>query len=356
MFINENLINKRILWIDWVKCIAILAVLFIHTSSSYMVDLPVGSINWNIALFFESISRFGIILFIMSSGYLLLRKDYNLKEFLVKRFSRVLIPFFFWNLICIIVKLAFNDPLKDYNILSILSYIVRGFLDPTIVTVQFWFIYMILGLYLVTPILIKWIRKATDTEIIYLLIICFSFLIINFLKIPFLMSDYINLFTGFIGYFVLGYFLAIKKEEYAFLNTKFGIISFLIGFIGIFIGTFILSSISGQFEGMFMPLGDLTPFAALEAIGMYILIMNYTPKIKNKLLNFTAIKISIASFGIYLVNVLVINILKKIGILSSNKFALFIIIGVIIVMIISYIILYIMNKLPILNKFSTINH
>ncbi|MGH1335959.1 MAG: acyltransferase family protein [Aureispira sp.] len=33
----------------------------------------------------------------MLSGFLLLNKDYELKDFLLKRFSRVFLPFLFWT-------------------------------------------------------------------------------------------------------------------------------------------------------------------------------------------------------------------------------------------------------------------
>lgn len=357
MSIDETLLEKRILWVDWVKCLAILAILIIHTSSSYMVA-NVGSTNWMIALFFESISRWGIILFIMASGFLLLRKDYDTKEFLVKRFTRVLIPFVFWNFICIAVKIAFKDPLAgNANLLTVIGYFIHGFLDPTIVTVQFWFVYMILGLYLLTPILTKWIRKATDNEILYLLGICLFFIFINTINIPFLLSDYATIFSGFVGYYVLGYFLATRKDNYPFLNKLSVIIAlFAIGVIGIFVGTYFLSVPAGEFMGNFMPMGDLTIFAAMEAIAVFMFILNYTPKIKNKIVNYAAVKISIASFGIYLANVLVINMLMTLGILSTSITAISIIVAAIGVLIISYIILIIMNKIPLLKKFSTISN
>ena len=81
MNIDENLLNKRILWVDWAKFLAIFFILIIHCSSDFLTGGIIGSSNWLITLFFESISRWGIIVFVMVSGFLLLRKEYELKEF-----------------------------------------------------------------------------------------------------------------------------------------------------------------------------------------------------------------------------------------------------------------------------------
>lgn len=356
MNIDENLLNKRILWVDWAKFLAIFFILIIHCSSDFLTGGIIGSSNWLITLFFESISRWGIIVFVMVSGFLLLRKEYELKEFLFKRFSRVVLPFVFWNIIYIVVKLVVQNPLQGkVTAFSVIGFFINAFLDPTIVTVQFWFVYMILGLYLVTPILAKWIKNVSDLEINYLLIVWLIILLINFLNIKFLLCNYLTFFGGFLGFFILGYYLPLKnsKGELKYLNSvKSGLILFIIGFLGIFLGTWALSSLSGQLSFTFISLGDLTPFAILEAIGIYIMIMELVPKITNKKLNYMAVKFSLASFGIYLVNVLVINGLKIIGIYSTSFNAISIILYAILAFIISFIVIMIMGKIPIIKKFS----
>ena len=60
---------------DWLKTIAILAVLLLHCSSKYLLPDFVFQPNWYCGVFFESLSRFGVPLFIMVSGFLILRKD-----------------------------------------------------------------------------------------------------------------------------------------------------------------------------------------------------------------------------------------------------------------------------------------
>lgn len=353
--INLDIFNNRIVWVDWAKFLAIFAILIVHCSSDFLMSNVIGSGNWLVAVFFESLTRWGVLVFIMVSGFLLLRKEYDLREFIFKRFKRVVLPFVLWNIVYIIVKIVFQHSLTDMGVLSVIFYFIAAFLDPTIITVQFWFVYMILGLYLVTPIISDWVRNADDLHINYFLIVWIIILLINFFNIKFLLVNYLGFFAGYLGLFVLGYYIPLKKSkgQLKYLDKpKTGIILFLIGLLGNFIGTWALSALSGQMSFVFLNLGDLTPFTLLEAIGIFAMILNFTPKIKSKLSNYIAVKVSLASFGIYLVNVLVINMMEKVGIYSGNLNSFSIILFAILTLIISYIIIIIFDEIPILKKFS----
>lgn len=346
--------NKRILWVDWAKFLAIFAILLIHTSSQFLTDLPLFEGSWFVSLFFEAIARWGVPVFIMVSGYLLLRKDYEIGEFLKKRITRVVIPFIFWNFVYIFIKIIMKNPIEGkLTVFKVLSFIVHGFLDPTIVTVQFWFVYMILGLYLMTPILSRWIKNATEGEINYFLIMWLIVMIINLFNMDFLLLKYITLFAGVVGYFILGYYIAVKiesKDNLILLNNPVkGLFIFIIGFVCIIAGTIFASHFSNGLNLMMITQGDVTPFALLESIGVFIILINLTPLIKKGLINNIATQISKASYGIYLVNILVIDLLIKIGVFSS---AYLIILYAIISLVVSFIIIRIMKEIPIIKMFS----
>ena len=48
-----------------------------------------------------------------------------------------------------------------------LNLFICSLLDPFIISEEFWYIYMIIGFYLMLPILYKWIKNATEKEIEY---------------------------------------------------------------------------------------------------------------------------------------------------------------------------------------------
>ena len=93
-FFNFDVGKNRIYNVDWLKTIAILAVLLLHCSSKYLMPDFVFQPNWYCGVFFESLSRFGVPLFIMVSGFLILRKDQPISS-VPRRIKRVLIPFIF---------------------------------------------------------------------------------------------------------------------------------------------------------------------------------------------------------------------------------------------------------------------
>lgn len=344
--------NARLVWIDFLKFLAVFGVIGIHVSSAALDVNPLFSANWYQSVFFESIFRFAIILFIMASGYLLLRKQQPI-EVIPKRIKRILLPFVFWLIVYAIIKIIFRQGLgSNWQILDLFKYFITGFLDPTLISVQFWYVYMILGLYVLSPILSRWIQNAPIKEIEYMLLVWVIFSIFQFLNIDSILLDYFRYFTGAIGYFVLGYYLAIK-EKHILKNKQFGLILFIIGTLITFVGTIILSAITNQQSLFFIRLGDITPGACLQAIGLYIIVFNTDfDRIDNKFKKWI-INISKTSYGIYLVNVLVVNLLEKVHIINLTGFAFFdIIIGIVLVTAVSYIIIMIMDKIEILRPFS----
>ena len=145
--------SKRLVWIDVLKFVAIFGIIGIHVSSSVLSKEFLFSSMWYQSVFMNSLCRFGIVLFILASGYLILRKQQSLSV-IPKRIKRILIPFVFWLIIYAIVKVVLKGELgSGWNIIDLITFTLQGFLNPTIVSVQFWYVYMILGLYILSPIL-----------------------------------------------------------------------------------------------------------------------------------------------------------------------------------------------------------
>ena len=299
----------------------------------------------------NSLGRFGIVLFILASGYLILRKQQPLSV-IPKRIKRILIPFVFWLIIYAIVKVVVKGELgSGWNIIDLITFTLQGFLNPTIVSVQFWYVYMILGLYILSPILSKWIQNTSIKEIEYFLGIWIIISIIQFLNVDTILIDYFRYFTGAIGYFVLGYYLSVKETP-ILRDKKIGVILFIAGTLITFIGTVVMSFITNDQSLLFIRLGDITPGAFLQAVGLYIIIKNTDFKKLSERFIGIITKVSNYSYSIYLSNILVIKLLETAHIIKLGGFAsIQIIIYMIIVLIISYLISFIMEKIPILEKF-----
>ena len=71
----------------------------------------------------------------------------------------------------------------------------------------------------------------------------------------------------------------------------------------------ILSVICSSQSLFFIRLGDITPGACLQAVGLFILVKNIDYSLINQKINDFITNISRDSYGIYLVNILVLNFL-----------------------------------------------
>ena len=350
MFDSYN--NKnRIYWVDWLKTIAIFAVILLHCSSKFLLPQAAFHPNWYFGVLFESCSRFGVPLFIMVSGFLILRKKQSISD-VPRRLKRVIVPFLFWLVIYVLAKFIFM--FGSNNLVDFGFFLFGALLDPTIVSVEFWFVYMIIGLYIVSPIITTWLHNADIKEIEYSLLIWALISFVGFSNVEFLLYDYLRYFAGSIGYFILGYYLAIKQKS-CLKNRNFGWLLFAAGTLLAFFGTVCSSMAIGGQSLFFFNLGDVTPNACLQAMGLFIVISNTDFTKFPNLINKIIVYLSIGSYGVYLANVLVINLFDKIRLFDFIGTAgLIIPLEFILVVLVTNIAIRIMYKIPVLTKFSGI--
>lgn len=344
--------ENRLVWVDCLKFLAIIGVIGIHLSSSLLNNDILFSSNWFQGVFMSSFFRFAIILFVMASGYLLLRKQQSIYV-IPFRIKRILVPFIFWLIAYALIKVFVNGALgTSWDLFDLIEYLFMGFLNPTNISIQFWYVYMILGLYIFSPILSRWIQNAPIKEIEYLILIWVLISIFQFFDMDSILLDYLRYFTGAIGYFVLGYYLTIKEKRILH-NRRFGLNLFILGTLITMFGTVILSYILADQSLFFIQLGDITPGACLQGIGLFIIVFNTDfSKIDKRITNLI-VKVSISSYGIYLVNILVINLLEKFNIINFNAFPIFTMgFYIALVLVISYAIIGLMSRFVILSHFT----
>jgi surface polysaccharide O-acyltransferase-like enzyme len=327
-------------WIGSLRGIAILAVLMIHVSAPLLYRQP--DLKWWVANGFDSISRFAVPLFIMISGALLLHKQESAKIYFKKRLSKILIPFLVWSFIYYLYK-------SDGSF-QITEFIQQLFSAK--VYYHLWYFYIIIPLYLLIPIIRRVITLTPSRYIFYYAIL--SSLIVTTQNIVSLggweISIFSNPFSTSLAYLMLGY--ALTHREF---RGKYVPGLALISLIVIFIGTYYTSVIGNDGkvnEALYDPFG----FPVL----MYTVCIFYLVKgckssrwQSTKSLNF----ISKYSFGIYLIHPLVLNELKSIKIMDayifnvqySNVVAMIPFV-LICLLLISLILVFVISRIPIINK------
>ncbi|HZH58760.1 MAG TPA: acyltransferase family protein [Metabacillus sp.] len=276
---------------------AIMAVVMIHVSASLLYLNPTNS-YWMIGHFFDTLSRWSVPIFIMISGALLLRKEEPLMSFYKKRLYKIIVPFLFW-----IVFYLFWGSYNSNQPISITSSIKTIYTGP--VYYHLWYLYMLIGLYLFTPFLRRFVQHATNKEL--LLFIVFSF---SLETITSLAQEYLGLttmlevqyFIGYIGFYLLGYYLSFKMQT--LIQRK---IFYTLGLLGVavtFSGTWILSNMNGELDSWFYRY--LSPSTIMISIMVFIFVKH---NMNNNASNILTKYISKYSFGIYLVHPFFLDIL-----------------------------------------------
>ena len=167
--------NNYILYADILRAFATVQVVFLHTSAPLLYNFNTIDLNWwwagNII---DSATRPCVPLFFMLSGMLLLGREEPLSLFLKKRLGRILIPFLTWALIYLFI---FNDK-KSGSVVDIgVSFFIKFINGP--VYYHYWFMYMIILLYLLTPFLRIYVNNAPSQYTEYFLILWFLFSSLN---------------------------------------------------------------------------------------------------------------------------------------------------------------------------------
>ncbi len=236
--------QSRILGFDLLRLVSIIAVIAIHVSYPPLYTLSSNPYSWWVSNIIESLLRWAVPVYFMMSGALLLSKDEPFSVIFTRRLPRIVIPFVFWTQIYILISIVQNSK-RDY-----LTLLYKSLSGPAYY--HLWFVYTLIGLYLVTPLLRPLIKAGGQKATEYFLVLWFlfnSFLPLLNKLFHFKLGIAIPFVDGHIGYFVLGYYLYtynipshIRKIPY-FLTY----LSWLI----VILGTYALTAPSGRYDDYF---------------------------------------------------------------------------------------------------------
>jgi surface polysaccharide O-acyltransferase-like enzyme len=336
-------------WISNLRVIALFMVIILHTASPLLMGFgTVPLTNWLAADFYNTLSRFAVPVFVMISGALLLHKEYALGDFLKKRLTRIIWPFLFWSL----VYIGYSWYDEELNFTS------NAWADIHIVLHQLkygayyhlWYVYMLIGLYLVMPVISRFVRNATEKEIVYFLVVWF--IVIAFTQ-PYLSRFWpqvdVRYFTGYIGYLVLGHYLAFKELPES-RNKTGPVIFYFLCLAGITLGTYFISKDTHSLSTlMYEPLG---PFVILYAAGVFLLARTTVFRLPKSLIKLRDIAGGY-SLGIYLCHALFLTLLDDLLGISYKLCNPFISIPLtaLVCFILSFLLIFVLSKIPLVGKY-----
>ena len=162
--------KRREIWIDWLRVAACFMVFVVHATEPFYLggdgSLILDKTDAFWSSFFDTLVRSCVPLFVIASSYLQFPTRYSTMEFFKRRAVRILIPFILWTLV---YALVWGEPVENFKNLVLNFNYSAGHL---------WFVYMLLGIYLLMPVLSPWAEKVGKKELqIYLGIWLFTTLI-----------------------------------------------------------------------------------------------------------------------------------------------------------------------------------
>ena len=338
---------KRIVFLDYLRVVACLMVMFVHACEQYYFGADggfriasAGDAFWVTAI--DSACRAAVPLFVMASSYLLFPLAKPTGEFFRRRLVRVVVPFAVW---CGLYVWRFGGKSADCL-----------FNFPMATGGHLWFVPMLLGLYLLMPLLSPWAERASAREVrgwllVWLFTTTFPFLrklwaclfapgvdpatgfywahtfgTGNFDCMPFLWGECawngfgtFHYLSGFIGYLLLGLYFRKFVPELSWRRTlTLAVPLWAVGYA--IVGTFFYFRIPGN--GVFPAAG---PYAtavdlemswefcgtgvALTVLGYFLVLrkFNWSGWFYERVIR----PLSAASYGTYLMHIMVLVVLAE---------------------------------------------
>jgi surface polysaccharide O-acyltransferase-like enzyme len=327
-------------WVDFVRFIGSFLVVLAH-----LQNWGQGA-KWAQDLYY-TISRVGVPLFFLISGYLLLSKQEDIWTFFKKRATRIIIPFLVWSIIYDVQNSqAFESGVTLEGILRMFIRIIRGPREG-----HLWFFYSLIGLYLITPILRVFISKASNSDILYYIALWFLVAPLLFIVeefTPIKNGFEIHYAGGYVGYFLLGYYLGRLDLKPPLFWSALGL--YITGLLFTFV-VFYFNLPPQHNELVFRSYPSLN--IVLMSLAAFILIKVWGERISPQFARFSQ-EVGKASFGIYLVHPIVLVWMT----LAWNAFGLsmkwgpsailIIPIATIVNFLLSWFLVFVIRKIPLL--------
>jgi surface polysaccharide O-acyltransferase-like enzyme len=184
-------VENRDARLQWIRSVGAILVVCLHSASELMYSIGYGSSEWWLVNAVNGLSRCAVPLFVMASGAVFLDRCDDFAGFYRKRVKRIAI--YLKNLL----ESLYNG--KPYY--------------------HLWYLYMLIGLYLVIPFIQRLWAALTDRQKLLFTVVCFALAAIAPFEGAFLPVEsgspffLLYRFLPYVGYFVCGHYLKTLAER-----------------------------------------------------------------------------------------------------------------------------------------------
>lgn len=299
-------------WISWGRVCAIAAVVAIHVNSSLVNGWPdTPAALWHFGDLMESASRWSVPLFVMMSGALSLppRPGDDARTFWKRRAVRIGVPLVVWTVFFLwLDSTQTGQPITAY-------YLFQGFAwgKPYY---HLYFLYVIAGLYLITPFLRTFVTGSTPRLRAAAAGVALGLASLNDLQ-HWLMgggggTNALTYFVPWIGYYLLGLVLAEIPLEGRRRPVGWWSGAVFVGTVAAIHGTtWLLFGAYGVQQGRYL-YGYVAPSTILAGGALLLFLRAVTPSVPARV-NRSVGRLAGLAFGIYLLHPIPLTLLHAVG-------------------------------------------
>lgn len=303
--------RKRETELDILRLLAMLAVIWVHVGGMETGSLPTSDPNCQWLIFMKSIMTWEIPVYVMTSGRFFLDPDREMPfSKILKAIGRLALAFVVWNAVYQTYYIL-TDSYTGLNWKGIASQALIG-------PYHFWYLYMIGGMYLITPFLRKIAEDRQLSELFIGLFLLFGFLTKYAVELPFLgtalsaMLDSIGMqfVLGYPGYYILGYYLYryhLPRKQEMMLYICAGMLLLLGAAANVW-----QSVQDGVYTEWYT--GYTAPNTAIVASAIYTFFVKRVSRVRFSKKAVSCITaLSGYSFGVYLIHALILELFVAVG-------------------------------------------
>ena len=188
--------SHRLPWVDVLRIVGCLCVLITH------VEYAGGQGGRKLMALIDFYGIAGFMPFFMVSGMFAFSSPRPLGAFLRAKVRRIVVPTVVWSIIYLLAN-VFAGRLDWVGFGQRVAMIP---LEPQVP--QFWYLYVLLGIYLLTPVLSHWLAQASRRQVEFFLCVWLVTLFLPFLPLGELtnITHPLFYFQGYLGVVLLGYY------------------------------------------------------------------------------------------------------------------------------------------------------
>jgi surface polysaccharide O-acyltransferase-like enzyme len=306
--------HRRHIGFDLLRVIAIYMVMQIHTGEFEYIGAD-GTVlhtagSWAVA-WTNSLLRVCVPLFVMISGFFLFPID-DERKFFRKRFTRVLIPFVLWCVVYAFYYYAQGTASLHTTLLNIAKIPVNYGTEVG----HLWFVYMLMAIYLIAPVLSPWIISASRGSMERFLGLWGLTLLLPFIHLYFPevwgecywnATPTLYYFSGFIGYVVLAVYIKRFLMAPSLRLDLLAIAMVIAGYAATLAGFLLRLRYVQEVKSLELTWNFTSLNVAVMTAGLFLLFRNIHGDGRGKVVWRLVEDLSRMSYGMYLAHIIVLN-------------------------------------------------